>query len=450
VAASLISQGEAPAFGSLAQAAAHRLCSQAIWHEGRCTWMGDEAVEGEAQTSAVIHRSRGADLYGGTSGIAWFLAQAWRRSGDDEIARTARGAARHAIRQVAEDGALFTGAGGVALALEVVGRLLSDAELLEEANRLVERLSGQNASGIDGWDLISGRAGAILALLGLWALKGDERALTRAVCLGDELIAGASRRHGGWSWAGPPGEPALCGMGHGAAGVALALGELGEGSGEARFLEAALEALRYERSWFSRQVGNWPDLREFERSVLEQGGGPSYAIHWCHGASGAGIARLRLYQRTGDRLSLSEAAAAVDTATSTMLRTLATARRPTAHRYEANFSLCHGVASVIELHLIALDVTGDEEHLVHAQHLASAAFQGPAGIELGSGPAQIDPSFLMEQLACGVYGGSETPGLMLGTAGFGTAFLRLQDVKSLPSPLLPCDWAACVDRPISA
>jgi hypothetical protein len=79
------------------------------------------------------------------------------------------------------------------------------------------------------------------------------------VRLGDELIAKARRHNapGGWSWGMtavipevglPPDRGGdLVGYSHGTAGIATGLLELHAISGEARFREAAAQALAYER-----------------------------------------------------------------------------------------------------------------------------------------------------------------------------------------------------------
>jgi lantibiotic modifying enzyme len=84
------------------------------------------------------------------------------------------------------------------------------------------------------------------------------------------------------------GEKPLTGFSHGAAGIAYALLRSHEVTQDAVFREAASEAIAYERSVFSPNEENWPDLRSF---VLIDGK-PSYMVSWCHGAPGIGLARL--------------------------------------------------------------------------------------------------------------------------------------------------------------
>ncbi len=77
--------------------------------------------------------------------------------------------------------------------------------------------------------------------------------------------ASAQPDRGGRSWRSPhlaPGERALAGLSHGAAGVGAACGSWAAASGESRFRDTALEAFGYERALFDERVRNWPDLRE--------------------------------------------------------------------------------------------------------------------------------------------------------------------------------------------
>ncbi|SRR6266700_1155545 len=49
-------------------------------------------------------------------------------------------------------------------------------------------------------------------------------------------------------------------------------------SGEERFCQAALAAIAYERSLFSQEAQNWPDLRPSETGESPEKG---YTVMWC-------------------------------------------------------------------------------------------------------------------------------------------------------------------------
>ncbi len=417
-------------------AIARRMVTEAVWHHDRCTWTGDDIDQGPGTPpdGELVHRPVGADLYSGTSGVAWFLAHAWRAGGDAGVRRAAIGAVRHSLHRTGEtpeDTGLYTGALGVAVAAASVARMLGDdpaagaigagaGGLGEAVAALCAGGGAPVASDPGGADLIGGDAGRVVGLLVLARRPGAPPTLAGAAAVaGERLLAAAERAPEGWSWPAPdPAWPGLCGLGHGASGPAVALGMLAAATGDDRFAEGAHQAERYERSWFDRAAGNWPDLRAAPSDH------PSF---WCHGAGGIGVARLLAWRRTGDPTVLAEAAAALDTATAATMRSLrAVSADAAAPSFAGNLSLCHGVSSVAELHALAGEMTGDGDHLAHGRRLAQWALNGT---DAAAG-----------DIACGVPGGGETPGLMLGLAGVGATFLRLADPSSLPSPALPFDW----------
>lgn len=410
-------------FRAPAAAIGRRLVSEAVWHDDRCTWFGDDVED----DGAVIHRSLAADLYGGTSGVAWSLAHLYAATGDDDVAATAAGALRHALSRTRgpTDAGLYTGTSGIALAAVTAGRLIGAPDITEEGSRLAHTAARSAVEApSDETDLIGGIAGTALALLELSRALEDDALLDAAGTLGEHLLARARAE----ASATLP-RPRLCGFGHGASGAALALLELDVAFDDPRFVDAARAELEYERSWFSREHGNWPDLRELDRAKLEEGARPGYPVYWCHGAAGIGLVRLRAYAHTGDEVWLAEAAAAIDTASAAMLRVVTL---PGGAPTGLDLTLCHGVGAVAELHLVAAEATGDEEHLEHARRLVRLAVSGR--------DAGDDELLLPEDIPCGVPGGGETTGLMVGLAGIGALLLRLEDPAAAPSPALVAGW----------
>ncbi len=430
-------------FLDAARAIGHRLVRETVWHGDRCTWLGDEVAEG----GEVIFRSMDGDVYGGTVGIGWFLAHLWAATRDEDLAAAARGGLRHGLARAAAAApqGFYTGRAGIALAAVAGGIALGDDELVSEGARLAETVFEEvSTASVTELDVIGGAAGTVLALLQLARTLDEEPFQTAAVAVGERLLGAADPTEMGWVWpAAAPSEPFLCGFGHGASGIALALLELEAACGDPRFGDGARGALLYERRWFSRDQGNWPDLRELDSAGLEAGAAPPYLVYWCHGAAGIGLVRLRAHELHRDRVAMAEAGAAIDTATATMLRVVGGSRGGAG----VDLSLCHGLGSVAELHVAAAEVTGDAEHLAHARRLYRWALWGrepaagaPASTAAGATPA------LPDELPCGVPGGGETPGLMLGLAGIGTMLLRLHDPAAIPSPLLPVSWAAETER----
>jgi len=347
-------------------------------------------------------------LYNGLAGISLFLAHLGRLAGEeryDRLARLALGTARQ--RLVADPGALvqvgaFSGWGGLVYAFTHLGLLWEEPGLLAEAEELAARMPAVEND--EAFDLIAGAAGALAALLALHRHRPSRAVLEVAVRCGERLLAGAvvDERGHGWPSDKSVGGRPLTGFSHGTAGIAWALAQLARVSGEERFRDAARAALRYERSWFDPERGNWPDLRE-DRETPE---GRTFLHAWCHGAPGIGLGRISLLTSLDDPELRSEIRAAV--------------RSTLAEGFGFNHSLCHGDLGNLELIREAGRVLGDGELTAEAGRLAARIL---TGIEDG-GPR------------CGTSTRTESPGLMAGLAGIGYGLLRAAWPDRVPSVLL--------------
>jgi type 2 lantibiotic biosynthesis protein LanM len=348
------------------------------------------------------------DLYSGLSGLALFLAHLGRLAGEERYELLARRAVSTVQRRIAADpkalahvGA-FSGWGGIVYTFTHLGLLWREPGLLDAAEELALRLPG--IEGDPHFDLIAGTAGATAALLALHRHRPSEPLLRTAVCCGERLLAGAvvDERGHGWLPGESVGSRPLTGFSHGTAGVAWALARLAAASGEARFLDAARGALRYERSWFDRERGNWPDLREHHRPSAE----PEFLNAWCHGAPGIGLGRAAILPFLADPEMSAEIRSA--------------ARSTLAEGFGGNQSLCHGDLGNLEAVREAGRVLADEELAAEADRLAARIL---ARIESGD-------------LRCGAGPRTESLGLMTGLAGIGYGLLRAAWPERVPSVLL--------------
>ena len=78
-----------------------RLCRDAVWHEGRCNWLG-WAMEPHGGQWVSAYRAIGALVYDGAAGIGLFLSRLAQMTGDPIIGTTAEGALAQALSAVAE------------------------------------------------------------------------------------------------------------------------------------------------------------------------------------------------------------------------------------------------------------------------------------------------------------------------------------------------------------
>jgi type 2 lantibiotic biosynthesis protein LanM len=400
-----------------------RIWQDALWHEGRCNWVGAEPIQRDDNNRplAATYRSLGPDLYSGTSGVALFLGELAALTGEPGARQAARGAIRHALAHTEDVPpssrlGLFTGWAGVAYAAFRVGALIGEAEWQECALALARRCASEPASRTE-FDIISGAAGAIASLVPLFRATGQAVLLDTAVRLADALVESAVHDRAGCSWPSPGAGTIrnLTGFSHGTAGTAYALGEIFTATGDDRYRKTALLALDYERHWFSAKEGNWPDFRKDPFGDRRTRNRPfSFATFWCHGAPGIAISRLRAYECLGEETCREEASIA--------LSTTRKAVRSALHTGTWNYSLCHGLAGNAEALLEATRVT-DPESDENAGLCRAVAGQG---IERHVSSANAWP--------CGTHTG-ETPGLMLGLAGIGLFYLRLEN-PSVPSVLI--------------
>src|SRR3954447_10374211 len=147
-----------------------RLADEAIWHDGRCNWIGGQVVPGPFNRLIEHQGALDSTLYEGTTGVALFLAELHAATGDSESRRTALGATKQALefgRDPARGRALYSGRTGIAVVATRVGRNLSEPELVEAAAELTRGLSVAPTSTEEELDLLNGTSGTLLGLLAL-------------------------------------------------------------------------------------------------------------------------------------------------------------------------------------------------------------------------------------------------------------------------------------------
>lgn len=395
-----------------------RLCRDALWDAHRCGWLG-WSMEPVNRHWTPAYRSFGADLYGGGTGIALFLAELYRITGDAQQRRTVEGGVNQALSlldklQGSARIGFYSGVSGIAYTLARIGKLLNNEALIARA--LAEAASLASVAPDDKLtDVIGGSAGAIPALLALGLEYRRDDLIGIAQRHGQHLLNTAAKSDLGWSWDTMhiPSQKHLTGHSHGVAGVVTALLELHKATGESRFRKAALEGLRYERNLFSKEHCNWPDLRLMDPNVTDQP--PVYNLAWCHGAPGIGLSRLRCFDLlNGDKEVLRE----IDSA----IQTTATALNSPWQPGMGNYSLCHGAAGNAELLILAAQQLGRTDLMQIAEKVGWEGYQ----------------HYRMTDVPwpCGVAGAGESPNLLLGLAGIGHFYLRLYDPVGVPSVLL--------------
>lgn len=246
-------------------------------------------------------------------------------------------------------------------------------------------------------DLLTGRAGAITPLLGLFQATQDEGLLQLACDLGDAICDRALRKDGRAFWIHETMWPqGVGGFSHGVTGIGWALAKLARVSGNRRYAQVAEEAFAFEDSLFDDEEANWVDLRALR--------GTKSVGAWCHGSVGIGLAHLDLdpnLQAPRTRPLLRRAAAA-------------TLRLGVGW----NHCLCHGDLGAWELLQKAIDHGEAPESLTREQLLG----------QLLSSIEQFGPT-------CGLTREVYVPGLLPGVGGVAYQLLRAHPDSRLPSVL---------------
>jgi type 2 lantibiotic biosynthesis protein LanM len=399
---------------AVARTLGDRLERLAEYYDGKVGWLNVSLVN-EGGWNLL---PTGPDLYGGLSGLTFFLSYLGMLTGEQRYTALAQAALNTTRCQIGRRKrypglggiGVFNGIGSFIYLLSHLGTLWNDPALYQEAEELVQLLPDAIAQD-QIFDVIGGAAGCIAALLSLYAVAPSQAILAAACQCGDHLITSARPLAVGIGWSNKFAETPLAGFAHGNAGIALFLLQLFALSGEERFRQAALQAIAYEDSLFSPERQNWPDLR---RSPVSQVEGDRSATHeklpymvaWCHGAPGIGLARLGSLSVLHDAKVHAEIDAALET----------TIKRG----FGMNHSLCHGDMGNLDILLTATQLLANERYKEELQRIA---------------PMLLD-SIETQSWISGVPQGVETPGLMVGLAGMGYALLRLAESERIPSVLL--------------
>lgn len=254
---------------------------------------------GGPATDAARLAPVGIGLFGGTSGIALFLATAalvtGRRDARELAARVldplcARLGDGTFPSDLAADVGIggATGLGGLIYALVHAGRSLGHPGYLAAARAAADGVT-RDAVGADrALDVLSGAAGALLGLLSLHRTTGDRAALRIATRCGEHILDNrvTDSDTGLRAWH-TLHDRITTGFAHGASGIGCALRRLANATGRNVFRAAAAEGWTFERRRRAQRCAPGPERRATTHDLPR-----AWPWSWCHGAAGTGLARL--------------------------------------------------------------------------------------------------------------------------------------------------------------
>ncbi|KGU92799.1 lanthionine synthetase C-like family protein [Burkholderia pseudomallei MSHR4377] len=409
-------------FSRTAETVANWLVDTALWHEGRCTWL-TRTVEGGYESRQTIVSTLDLTLYKGLTGVALFLAVAYRSFADERYRSAAIGTLRQIEASVKtmppKDGdiGIFSGLFGV----HAIGSYAW--ALLEEPQRSLyhgeKALKHAIASISSPLEALNGVAGTILGLLTLLPTQLKSVAIDRASSLGRYVLHHAKYEQNGVSWdvTRMNGERMSCrpltGFSHGIAGIVHALWFLREVTLKEDFGEVARLALDYENSLHDQRVGNWPDFRLMPHNKTNIDEEVRFGASWCHGAPGISIPRVAMEAHNDHRYTRSTMAAE---ALNVTRRTLSDAMRQPG----VDSTLCHGLLGLV-------DILYFGGYNLRDNSLVDCAIDSAAGLCVRYRSPETWPT--------GIAGGGPMPGLMTGLSGVGMQCLRLLGCTHAPSLL---------------
>jgi len=381
-------------------------------------------------------------IYSGVSGIALFLLELHKRTGDPKyMAASVDGmhwVTAHCRKNQAPYFAFFTGRMGVPYALLKMTEATGDRSWTEKALEIARPCIDfvESPGGID--DLINGSSGTVISLLHLHAATNEKWVLDAVDAYVEHLVHNAHHGPKGLYWdRSPKNISGLCGFSHGAAGIGWMFMELGRYFNNPSFYHLARQAFLYESCHYDAGQGNWQDLRKgiyndedeqkHRKAYLDNDmefftvGGDMNA--WCHGAAGIGLSRLRAMELFKE-ISQNDLQKLYET------HTLQAVEKTTATDIERenpvpSFILCHGGGGNAEIFLEAYRIFKDKKYLALAEKVAQQA---------------LDFHKKNNRYICGYRAAKteeEDTSLFMGNSGIGYFYLRVLAPHDVPSILIP-------------
>lgn len=294
---------------------------------------------------------------------------------------------------------LFTGEASFAYTYLILYEITGERIFLEYAGKH-GRLIIKNLERINGCDLLSGKAGVIVALVYVYEKTGEDFLLDAAESLADILKKEATIMEKGIGWK-EHGDIPLAGVAHGNSGIALAFAYLYRCTPRLEYLNIIKDAICYEDSLYDIEKKNWMDLRNYQENKEDR----QDTVAWCHGAAGILAARMAIHRITGlgmmilfgiaSSSGINKDFLSIDVAINNIAEKIGQSKK-------ADWCLCHGNMGLLTI----MD-----------EYLADVNIKCDNAWETGHDRLSVEDR--------------NNPGFMTGLSGIGYMLLRKHD-KSLP------------------
>lgn len=251
------------------------------------------------------------------------------------------------------------------------------------------------------YDIVDGLSGILVVVLNIYELSKDKGLADLAMEIGNDIISNIQIKEEAACWHKGNGiELMLTGFSHGLAGVTYAIGKLNKTLQRKRYMSLIEILIKIENSYYCADVENWIDLRS--EGITSSTNSP---IHWCHGAAGIGLSRLKNKDIINTSID-------VDKALKAVIRN---------GLYRESDCLCHGNLGNLEL-LLEIYKSSDDSSLYKKaiNRATEIIIEGEYGNGYRNGIGQA----------------FDSPSFMLGLPGIGYEMLRMSDPTKYPSVLL--------------
>lgn len=252
------------------------------------------------------------------------------------------------------------------------------------------------------YDIIDGLAGVLIVILNIYELSKDKELEELSIGIGQDIIKNIQIEKDAAYWKkGGDNELMIAGFSHGLSGVTYALSRLYKLAGYKEDISIIDNLIHIENNYYNDDIENWIDLRREDNSSLDE-----TPIHWCHGAAGIGLSRLKCKDIINTSNDIEKA--------------LKIVRKK--GLYCDSDCLCHGNLGNMELLLEGYKENGNanlyNEAINRTKEIIRKSKCRKEGYKNGVGQE------------------FDSPGLMLGLSGIGYGMLRLLKPTKYPSILL--------------